>query len=145
MKVRENGPRTVALELPIITISRANSREGRHARAARVKAERATTALAFSDRTIAREARYHVHLVRVAPSLLDPVDNLPMSMKAIRDEVARLLGFDDGPKAPIRWTCAQEQGGVREYAVGVTITALGPDDAPWCPTCSQELPLEVLP
>lgn len=145
MKIRKNGPRIVALELPIITISRANSRENRHRRAERVKGERETTATAFSDRTIAREGRYHVHLVRVAPSALDPVDNLPMSMKAVRDEVASLLGFDDGPKAPIRWTCAQERGGVREYAVGVTITALGPDDAPWCPTCTQKLPQEVLP
>lgn len=145
MKIRKNGPRTITLELPIITISRANSREGRHARADRVKGERKTTALGFSDRTIAREDRYHVHLVRVAPSALDPVDNLPMSMKAVRDEVAKLLGFDDGPKAPIRWTCSQERGGVREYAVGVTITALGPDERPWCPTCSQALPAEVLP
>jgi hypothetical protein len=64
-------------------------------------------------------------------------DNLPGSLKAIRDEVASVLGVDDGDRARIRFAYAQERG---EWGVRVRIErppapvpACGPDcDDPSC-------------
>lgn len=55
-------------------------------------------------------APYAVTLVRVGPSQGLDTDNLAGSLKAVRDEVARCLGVDDGLEAPVTWTYSQRRG-----------------------------------
>jgi hypothetical protein len=64
-------------------------------RARRVKKERTTVAWVLLDKP--RPALpVEITLVRRAPSNgLDPDDNLPMSLKAVKDQVAVWLGVDD--------------------------------------------------
>lgn len=64
--------------------------------------------------------RIAVRFVRIAPRELD-TDNLGNSFKAMRDELARCFGLDDGPRAPITWSYAQERGAPRRYAVRVEV------------------------
>jgi len=61
-----------------------------------------------------------VTLTRIAPDALD-TDNLASSNKALRDELAVLLGIDDRSN-DVAWAYAQRRGDVREYAVEVRIT-----------------------
>jgi hypothetical protein len=58
-----------------------------------------------------------VRLVRIGTRELDD-DNVRGACKPIRDEVAVLLGLDDGPTAPVTWDYAQERG---EPAVRVEV------------------------
>jgi hypothetical protein len=60
-----------------------------------------------------------VELTRVGPRLLDS-DNLPSSMKAVRDGIADALGVDDGPFGPIEWRYEQRQS--KAYLVEVSVT-----------------------
>jgi hypothetical protein len=67
-----------------------------------------------------------VTLTRIGPRDLDS-DNLAGSAKAVRDAVARWLGVDDGPRAPVEWRYAQERPakGAKRYAVRITIESTG--------------------
>lgn len=59
-----------------------------------------------------------ITLTRVAPRRLDS-DNLAGSFKAVQDEVAALMGIDDGDPR-ITWVYAQRSPSVpNEYAVEV--------------------------
>jgi hypothetical protein len=102
-----------------------NAREHWKARARRVKSERSAVwgsclvevgALGVSGlRAIPRPLV--VTLTRVGARMMDD-DNVQGSLKAVRDEVANLLGEDDGPAAPVRWRYGQELG---EYGVRVEV------------------------
>lgn len=65
-------------------------------------------------------------MTRIAPRKLDD-DNLPVSMKWIRDEIANMLipgkalGQADSDHG-IKWTYAQEKGKPKEYAVRIDVT-----------------------
>jgi hypothetical protein len=63
---------------------------------------------------------YVVTLTRVGKRLLDD-DNLHGACKAVRDQVAQMLGCGDGPDDPITWRYAQRNG---EYAVEVEIQSV---------------------
>lgn len=105
--------------LPIKTVSALNSREHWRKRAARVKAERAATALIvrpFFTPCIVR-------MVRLSPALCDD-DNLQGAMKAVRDEIARINGVDDGPTGPITWVYAQEKCKRGTFGVRVEFLAI---------------------
>jgi hypothetical protein len=56
-------------------------------------------------------------------SVLCDDDNLQGACKAIRDEIARLFGVDDGPRGPITWAYAQEKCKRGTYGVRVEILA----------------------
>lgn len=105
--------------IPIKTVSALNSREHWRKRAARVKAERAATALIvkpFWTPCIVR-------MVRLSPALCDD-DNLQGAMKAVRDEVAKICGVDDGPTGPITWHYAQEKCKRGQFGVKVEFMAI---------------------
>lgn len=101
--------------IPIKTVSGLNAREHWRQRTRRVKAER--TAVAWALRAAERPPiPCAVLLTRIAPSNgLDPDDNLPSSMKGVRDQIAEWLGVDDRKRQLVRYLYAQERGpyGVR--------------------------------
>jgi hypothetical protein len=68
--------------------------------------------------------RVVVTLTRIAPRRMD-CDNLASGFKAIRDEIARTIGIDDGDPR-VTWVYAQEKGGVKEYAVRIRIASEQP-------------------
>src|SRR6185503_10774135 len=55
-----------------------------------------------------------VHLVRIGPRELDS-DNLTSAFKGMRDQIAKMIGVDDGETDKIRFTYAQEVIGIRKY------------------------------
>lgn len=105
--------------IPIKTVTGLNAREHFRVRAKRVKAERAATALIvkpFFTPCIVR-------LVRLSPALCDD-DNLQGACKAIRDEIAKINGVDDGPTGPITWVYAQEKCKRGTFGVRVELLAI---------------------
>lgn len=105
--------------LPIKTVTGLNAREHWRVRAKRVKAERHTTASIvqpFYTPCIVR-------LVRLSPALCDD-DNLQGACKAIRDEIAKICGVDDGPTSPITWVYAQEKCKRGQFGVRVEMLAI---------------------
>jgi hypothetical protein len=105
--------------IPIKTVTGLNAREHWRKRHSRVKAERAATALIvrpFFTPCIVR-------LVRLSPALCDD-DNLQGAMKAVRDEVAKICGVDDGPTGPITWHYAQEKCKRGTFGVKVEFLAI---------------------
>ena len=97
-----------------------NNREHWRKRAARAKAERAHVNAHLRSWLDHTDAPLVVTLTRIAPRPFDD-DGLAASFKAIRDEVASLLGRDDNPKAGIAWRYEQARGRPREYAVRIRI------------------------
>lgn len=63
-----------------------------------------------------------IRFTRVAPGTLDD-DNLPSSMKYVRDELVRLMGYgDDSHRSRITFEYAQEKRGAGVYAVRVELS-----------------------
>jgi hypothetical protein len=65
---------------------------------------------------------------------LDEGDNLESGFKAVRDQVAKELGVDDGDQARVRFECSQERApkwGIRIEVQELGHTAESCDD----PTC----------
>jgi hypothetical protein len=109
---------TVAVyAFPLKTVPGLNAREHWRARARRVKAERAATALVVRPFAVPATVR----LVRLSSALCDD-DNLPGALKAVRDEIAKLCGVGDGPSDPIRWVYGQERCKRGTFGVRVEIT-----------------------
>jgi hypothetical protein len=86
-----------------------------------VKNERQATALAMRNlkRDLSACAPFAVLLTRFGPRRMDS-DNSIAGLKAVRDEVAKQLGVDDGNEKEITFDYAQERG---EYAVAIRIDA----------------------
>lgn len=114
----------VRFVVPIRTSTGLNAREHWAVRKKRVSAERAATRLLWRAARQRPVLPVDIQLVRIAPGTrpMDD-DNLPGSMKAIRDELAELLGVDDGNRAVIRFTYAQERG---PWGVRVTVRERAP-------------------
>jgi hypothetical protein len=74
-----------------------------------VKAQRVAVALLWPWK--GRQWRFpvEVRLTRVAPRKLDD-DNLASACKGVRDEVAAMLGVDDGDERLVRFSYGQERG-----------------------------------
>ena len=91
------------------TRNTSNCREHWRAKAKRIKGERALTALTCGQtlRGLRGLPIVSVTFTRHSTGLLDEGDNLPNAVKAVRDEVAALLGVDDGPKGGVKWLYAQ--------------------------------------
>ena len=104
--------------IPIKTVTGLNAREHWRARHRRVQQER------FATRVLVKPGRTPctVHMVRLSSVLCDD-DNLQGACKAIRDEIAKIFGVDDGPKGPIKWTYSQEKCKRGTYGVRVEMLA----------------------
>lgn len=96
-----------------------NSREHWSAKARVVESQRAAVRLAFEGVALPSNPT-RVLIVREGPVLLDS-DNAAGACKAVRDEVAALLGVDDGPRGPVTWVVEQ----LRERAYGVRVEITG--------------------
>lgn len=90
--------------LPIKTVTGLNAREHWRKRHSRVQSERRATALIVKPFPVPCIVR----MVRLSSALCDD-DNLQGACKAIRDEIAKICGVDDGPSGPITWAYAQEK------------------------------------
>ena len=104
-------------DLPIKTVTGLNAREHWRVRHKRVSSERATTRWIIKPFITPATVRF----TRLSSALCDD-DNLQGAMKAIRDEVAKIAGVDDGPRGPIRWEYAQEKCKRGDFGVRVEIT-----------------------
>lgn len=96
-----------------------NSREHWSVKAREVDYQRAAVRHAFEGVALPSEPT-RVLIVREGPVLLDS-DNAVAACKAVRDEIAALLGVDDGPTGPVTWAVEQ----LRERAYGVRIEITG--------------------
>lgn len=119
------SPVPEALELQLRTMSEGNAREHPMSRHRRRKAQRSAVAMAWPYQWRQRKWRFplQVTLERHAPSSgLDVGDNLPASLKAVRDEVAKQLGVDDRDSR-VCWVYAQARG---SYCVVIGVEEMSP-------------------
>lgn len=103
--------------LPIKTVSLTNQREHWRVRHRRTQYQREAVALLMPKGV---PVPCTVKLTRISPGVLDD-DNLPASMKSVRDEIAKLSGIDDRDPR-VRWEYAQRRAGARRYEVLVEVT-----------------------
>lgn len=119
----------VDLIMPLKTINPLNCREHHMARARRVKRERRRVDAALLAgpgwrvqhhlrRQLQAGAKLVVTLERRSRGLLDSGDNLPASMKGVRDQIAEWLGVDDRDPR-VGW--AYDQARASGFAVHITI------------------------
>ena len=115
----------ITIEAPIKVISEANNREhwskrrGKNGRATNQKIE-----LQYYWRETLKGRRVSlpclVRLTRIGPKELD-TDNLAGAFKAIRDQIAKEIGIDDGAVNQIRFEYAQDAIGKRTYGIRVEV------------------------
>lgn len=106
------------LTLPLVVLSEANQREfwrKKHARKVAQQAELDTVWNLTFPRT--PKAPCSVHLTRLGGNRMDG-DNLAGAFKHVRDQIARILGIDDGSEL-ITWSYAQRPGGEKGIRVEI--------------------------
>jgi hypothetical protein len=108
------------IQVPLRTSPGGNNREHWRARHRRVKKEREAVAWALVEHKQRPVLPAVVHLERRAPSNGLDDDNLRMSLKAIRDQVAVWLGVDDRDPR-VRWEYHQMRDA--SWAVGILVEA----------------------
>jgi hypothetical protein len=115
---------TLKLDLPIRTVSELNSRDGWIGRLNRKLRQQREVKVEWLNAYRGRKVTLPcvVTLTRIGPNLLDD-DNLAGSFKHIRDEVARLIGIDDG-SPQIKFEYKQEAIGKRKYRVIIEVQSL---------------------
>lgn len=120
----------VDVTLPLKTINPLNGRECWQARTRRVKRERRRVDSALLAgpgwrgqhhlrRQLQAGSKLVVTLERRSRGLLDSGDNLPASMKGVRDQIAEWLGIDDRDQR-VSWK--YDQARAAAFAVRITIT-----------------------
>jgi len=115
----------MTLIIPLRVGAGLNSREHPMARHRRVKKERATVAL-FVKVPLTSIAQsnlgkaFDVELTRVSPGNPDD-DQVVGSLKAVRDEVAKWLGVDDGSRL-VKFRYEHKKRGKGVYAVEIRVT-----------------------
>lgn len=121
---------TLMLALPMKLPSTANLREHWATKARRMKAQRNAVALAMLAEKralldlharLARGEDLRCVLMRCSPRKLDD-DNLASAFKAIRDEVAKQLGVDDGGDR-VEWVYRQDSSLHAWVVVAIARTA----------------------
>lgn len=113
----------ISYEIPVKTVSEANSREHWAVRAKRAKLQRGVARLATGSRVGVGVGIYEptrITLTRIGKRRLD-TDNLARALKAVRDGIADALGVDDGDDR-LDWQYKQAIGKV--YSVQVEITKI---------------------
>lgn len=121
---------SISFWIPLKTVPAGNSREHPMARHKRVKKERLATAMAVltsGNKPFLRgciwAGKVIVTLTRVSPRKLDLGDNLPMSLKSCRDQLAKEMGIDDGDSR-VAWIYLQARGVPRERRVLAQVETL---------------------
>ena len=103
--------------LPIRTRSAPNLREHWAVRARRTRDERAVVAFLMANVRLVVGTPHAVLMTRLGPRRMDD-DNATAGCKAVRDEIANLLGIDDGDKR-VTWDVQQEKA--KDYALRVEV------------------------
>jgi|GEM_PF-1822896 len=112
----------MVLLIPMALPSVANLREHWRVKAKRVKAQRDAVRTVWGARA-RTTGPWLVTLTRISPRKIDAHDNLPMSCKALVDQIAEELGVDDREESRIQFRYAQEKGAP---AVRIEITSSVP-------------------
>ena len=115
----------ITFEIPIRTVSEANTREHWAAKAKRAKMQRCVARLLMlsnmtpeiSHRLIRCKEPLMIRITQIGKRKLDS-DNLARSQKAVRDGIAEAIGIDDGSEL-LEWEYSQEIG--KQYSVKVEI------------------------
>ncbi len=110
----------ITLEIPIKTVSEANSREHWRVKNKRKQNQQAAVWFSLQSRSAFLPPPILVTLERIGKRLLDD-DNLASSFKGIRDMVAAFYCLDDGDTKAVRWKYSQSIG--RDYAIRITISS----------------------
>jgi len=121
------------LVIPMSLPSRANLETGHWARHKLVKIQRKIVAR-FLVCLPRPDLPVTVLLSRISPRLLDSEDNLPMALKAPRDELAEWLGLPNDRDPRCRWLYRQAKDELdrpRYQALRITISP-GLHDCPCC-------------
>jgi hypothetical protein len=118
------GESVVTFTIPVHTVSEANRASHEHwrKRQRRAKEQRTFTrqgVWAYAVPT-AWPLPCTIKLTRIAPSNGLDSDNLPVSMKHVRDGIADAMGIDDRDPR-VTWECAQKRGERGQYAVKVEV------------------------
>lgn len=113
---------SIEITVPVRIVSEMNTREHWRVRDGRFRTHKYAVHYALANhraqlREIAAEGPIVVTLTRIGKKTLD-TDNLASGFKACRDEVAGVLGIDDGSPR-ITWNYEQQAG--REYAAIIRI------------------------
>jgi len=111
------GEMQVSFTIPVRTAPGQNAREHHMERARRVKRERDAVLWCWPRQPV--PVPCVVSLFRRSPKRgrqLDKDDNLPGSLKAIKDELARLLGVDDADPR-VEWRYHQDVGAWGVYVL----------------------------
>lgn len=104
----------------LVLKSEANLRCHWSVRYRRFRAQKAQVKLSW-PRRLSVKFPIVVTLVRIGPRRLDS-DNLAGAGKGCRDQIAELLGVDDGDESKVRWAYEQEKG---PYGLRIEIHELG--------------------
>jgi hypothetical protein len=118
----DGASRRFEVWMPIRTTTGLNQREHWAVRSKRVKRERQATRWFWKTHDMHPLEGYKgpmtIRLTRVSPSTRQPdLDNVVGGCKGIRDELAALMGRDDGDRT-ITWEYSSEKG---EWGVSVII------------------------
>ncbi len=112
--------------LPIRTVSEANNSEHWTAKRKRKQIQKRWVDAAFLKEKKQFPENLKINLTRIAPRMLDIGDNLPMSFKTIRDQIAANLRPNLAPGRAddderLVWGYHQEKGKPKEYAIKILI------------------------
>lgn len=113
-------PTEFSFYVPTKLVSEANMREHWAIKNKRKKAQQRAVELVWLAQRIRVAPPVVVHLTRVGVRKLDS-DNLAGSCKGVRDQIARLIGVDDGDERKVRWEYSQRKGLPKEYGLEVRI------------------------
>ena len=112
----------ITIEAPIKVISEANQRNHWAERKRRFDGQRIELNYYWKQSLKGRRVSLPcvVRLTRIGPKALD-TDNLAGAFKAVRDQIAKEIGIDDGAVKQIRFEYAQEAIGSRKYGIRIEV------------------------
>jgi hypothetical protein len=118
--------KTTTFQIPVKTVSEANSSEHWIKKANRHKIQKWMIRKSFRDHDVNVTLPIEITLTRIAPRMLDAHDNLPCCFKYFVDAIAaELTGIKQAGRADdckeITWKYDQKKGRVREYSVEIKI------------------------
>jgi hypothetical protein len=115
----------VTFYVPTKLVSEANMREHWAIKNKRKKAQQRAVELVWLAERVRVAPPVVVTLTRVGVRKLDS-DNLAGSAKGVRDQIAKLIGVDDGDERKVRWIYEQRKGVPKQYGLEVRIVELEP-------------------
>ena len=110
----------ISFYVPTKLVSEANMREHWAIKNKRKKAQQRAVELVWLAERVRVAPPVLVTLTRVGVRKLDS-DNLAGSAKGVRDQIAKLIGVDDGDERKVRWVYEQRKGIPKQYGLEVRI------------------------